>query len=1668
MTKPVSATDFTAATGVQVVSRDAFQKLTGVTAPGATAFQTSSELHARAVRKMKAGERLTDEEAAALNRAAAGSKQLSDVGVALQPFQALSDITKGLIGQLQGTQGSAARGVRAAAGHLTYGGVEYLPALTGARAQGITGAELLRGTKYEGNKLGILAVELLSDPSILLAGAGVAVKGAATAGRLGQLEALARTPEGAATVRGALAAANQTGNRLLRLSDEVTGVPAVARGVANSRAGQAAKAAASKVADVQLPGTNPLANAIRREGGGTLGDAFLTPDQKASIYTPQQVARDEFRTGVRLGTEQYAQNVKTAAALDAGIAANLVKGLGKADAAEVNRLLGVFTTATNPAVATEALRKLSVIGTRVGRNLEPEFVAAVKASDRIGQVTLGRELSAQQLPVVLNPKVTQAIQDAQSGADLIPLIGKYGDESGRPRGILMTSYVGRADPVKVVQDLARTPDLPAAAKVDTEGAARAIETSINDLPPLPPRPLEPVGVPAKDAPPLNPSSVAAEMTPPPTTLLEDFFRSADREVLPPTGAARNTLLSETLTPWGAGSVSSDISQVNSAADLANLGTVAGRGVTDSMYDMLHARYVAGETTELGQPSNVLIGAQSLKARGIELDRTQFQDFAGQFSGKLQGTEGSAARQAELRSFLEAYTPPAPKAVPSPAATPDLSATSKTPNTLLRELLSPGSDPYVALPSSVFTRTDPAALRDLALPAVAPERLVTRAVPTTYRTVEVDANALDWSALPDEAARRAVLNSIEGAGTARLIPDASGALRLNRPNLTVPLGHPTISRYFDDSELMTAQRQGTDLGERTIVRQEQVPSWYNPRDPAPMDVQRALHEQAVREAAERATPNDFEGLSRLHDALGQDRWVVGDAYASWERLVKPDTINTRAASNDYAARVRALTGTPPTRGEVFQYRLALARYRRAANLRNLGAKDAADHLTRFYRENPEATLYEGALSTARAFDLGTEGAKHLQKVLNAAESGFERRMSRLEKLEFAQYLAGKDSARRGGGLLVDRLKRRPEAVSKEFEQVFEQDINALRLIDDQVRTRTAAIVRQDTFRQYRTYLEDTGQLVTQRRLRELQQTPAARLTPDQRALREAVAAAVTRPGAPASWKILDRNVEGFFQKGDIIPWWAYFDLFGASGVDDTAVAAAILNRGGLDTYNRLWSTMNAQLLGTPTSIVNDQIGQLLQMSLWGVTPDAVIEGIIRRFTASPEDLAVMRKSGIQSAKLESNLGSEREALTRLAQRLEGDTDMTRMERIVDGVLRFRERGTGIAPQAMTGAAGVAADVAHLGSGYLFQARSMLSDLQRESLYFHRLQLGDQPAQAARYANDVLMDMRLVPAYARVVRKVWPFFNWIAMSAPRSVITVLRKPSLNAAYQRLGAASDNSDAPGENTRRTLARDGGYINLGIDERGGARLYLDPRNWDPTNTIPQLLDWSGTKVGAVGLPWYANLLVSLQWGQDRFGRNIYDTVLDGGTGGFTEAYRVDRKATLVIAAKTIHQQFNPSYAPGSPRAQAFVRSILATAELPQDGSRDVSLAHFLTSSPQGRAYLLFMQSGTFAAVDRDLQGVRDSPYTDAAPSVLRAATNFLLPLRAVNPDQTQQGTALQAVSVEKLRFQAWLAGERKRLAVLEAGGATSDRIQEEEDRINREAERRGAKLDFLDTITR
>ncbi|WP_412030199.1 hypothetical protein [Deinococcus yunweiensis] len=1621
--------DFAAAAGIQTTQG------TGALsdAPGTR----DATLFRQAVAKLKAGKTLTADEATAVARAQASERTMAGIAWALQPLQALSDITKGLIRAAQTGQGEAVqRGFDAAGGHLTYGAAEYLPGLAGARSRGVTGAELLKGTKYADNKMAALAVEVLADPSILLTGAGFVVKGAATAGRLADLEKFAKTPDGAATLREALRAANIRGDALLRAGDEITGVPAVVRGVAGTKPVQAVKGALSKLADRQLP-EFPGANAIRREGGGTIGDAFLTPDQKAALYTPDQLARDEFRNTTRLDAEGMGQTIKAAAQVDADVAMALTRGLKKGDAAEVNRLLGVFTTATKPDVAAEALRKLGVISARIGRNLEPAFVDAVKAADRVGQITLGPALQARKLPVVLDPEVTKAIQAAQSGADLLKLTGRYVTTDGRPRGILMTQYVGRKDIPTTIKTLVALPEIPAVATVDPVATVRSLDQAAQELPPLPAQPVEPVGIPARGAPPVNPASAVERVTTLPAS---------------PTGGASAAPALATpdslLQAFFRGQLPARDVPASGAASIPN--------VPGKMSDPTFSAQVPDPATPPSTPPTRPTTTDDVLRTMLDptpRSAPEVQDVPPVEVSSLASTSPSGQVPASLDL---PPTPPAPTDV-----------VAKTSDDVLRDLLRPAQDPYVALPSPAIARTPQADVRDLVLPTPSPERLVTKDIPTTYRTVPVDANALDWAALPDDSARRAVLNAIEGAGNARFVRDTQGTVRLDRPNLSVPLTHPTISRYFTDDELLAAQRQGTDLGERTVIRREQVPHWYDPKG-APLDTQRAMVQQAQREAQEAAFANQQAALESLHAAQDDTAWIIGDAFASYDRLVKPSLIDTRAASNQYAARVRALTGTPPTRGEVFQYRLQLARYRQAANLRTLNTSDAAQHLRTFFETNPEATLYEGALSIARAFDLGSAGAKHLQQVLRHAESGFERQLSRLERLEFAQYFAGKDHARRGGGTLVERLKRRPEAVSQEFEQVFAQDVNALRLIDEQVRTRTAAIVRQDVFRSYKAYLEGSGQLITQKKLRELQLIPEHRLTPDQKEMRLNAATALTRPGETAAWKVMDRDIEGHFSKGDVIPWWAYFDLFGASGVDDTAVAAAILNRGGLDTYNRAWSSMNAQMLGTPSSIVNDQVGQLLQMVMWGVSPDAVIEGVIRRATASPEALATMRKSGIQSAKLESNLGASREALTRLAARLDGDTDLSRMQRFIDGVLRFRERGTGLDRTAMTGAAGVAADVAHLGSGYLFQLRSALSDLQREALYFHRLQLSDTPEQAARYANDVMLDMRLVPAYARVVRKVWPFFNWIAMSGPRSIVSVLRKPGIAAAYHRLPQGSDNPNDPHDHTRRVLARDGGYINLGFDERGGARLYLDPRNWDPTNTIPQLLDWSGTKVGAVSLPWYANLLVTLQWGQDRFGRNIYTDLLEGGTGGFTEAYANNPKGALIVAGRTLLQQFNPSYAPGSPRAQAFVRSVLATAQLPEDGSRDIALARMLAGTPQGRAYLTLMQNGSFALIQRDLSGTRDSPYTDAAPSMARAAANYLVPIRAVDADQYRQGTALQTVSVEKLRFQTWLAGEKKKLALLEAGGASQERIQQEEQRIDHEAEVKGARLDYLDTITR
>lgn len=453
------------------------------------------------------------------------------------------------------------------------------------------------------------------------------------------------------------------------------------------------------------------------------------------------------------------------------------------------------------------------------------------------------------------------------------------------------------------------------------------------------------------------------------------------------------------------------------------------------------------------------------------------------------------------------------------------------------------------------------------------------------------------------------------------------------------------------------------------------------------------------------------------------------------------------------------------------------------------------------------------------------------------------------------------------------------------------------------------------------------------------------------------------------------------------------------------------------------------------------------------------------------LQAMRESGIHSAKLESNLNRDATILEQLATRLADESDMTHAQRVVDGLLRFREYATGVDRGALVNpAAKVAADVSHLGGAYLFQFRSAMSDLQREGLYFHYLSEGKTPAQAAAAANTVLMDMRLAPAYAKVVSRYWPFFRWVAMSGPRSIVTILRKPAIAMGYQRTASLSDTATEDGKNdVRRILSRDAGYINLGVDERGGSRVYVNPRNWDPTNTIPQLFDWSGTKVGAVGLPWYVTLVTGLQWGVDRNGRPVYSEALDGKPGGFGEAFANDPRATITAAAKYAYSVFRPSYAPGSSRAQQWVASVLETAKLPEDGSKDITIAQTLTNSDWGRSFLLYMQQGEVGlARGVPLTGNRKSPYSDAPASLAVSSANFLVPLVSVNANLHKQGEAQRQVSVDLLNLQNWLSGETKRLQGMKAAGATSAEIRAEQARIRLEYRKRQAKAGALIKMTR
>lgn len=1872
--------DFAAAAGLKPAAAGGAPDFAGAagltTSPGIAAsvvphaYQQS--VYQSAQRKLKTGESLTPDEAGALADMQSVTKGLNAVGAALQPFMALSDVVKGIgldvqsdvrAGKPNTTQAGGNRGIAAALGHLTYGLSERLPGLAGSRANGVSGAELLKGTQWEGNPKAALAVELLSDPSLVFTGAGIGVKGAALLPKLAQLEKLAKTAEGQAMIRGALQAADKTGSSLLRLGDEATGLPAVTRVVAATPAAKATKAALSKLADTTLP--KPLQSAL---GVRTYGDAFFTPDMKTAVYTPLQLGRDEFRDSTRLATNEIGRDLTTKITQEGQVIQNLTKGLKAADATEVNRLLGVFTTATKPEIAAEALRKLTVLSQRVGKDLEPAFVKAVQAVDRTGQVHLGPALQAQGLPEILDPAVTKAIQDAQTGADLLPHVGGYKDEFGRPRAISMTQYVGRSAPDAVIPKIAAEDPSPASVTLDPPKLAATVDTAAPTVP-VPPRPLEPVGIAPRGAPPLNPAGRAEVITSTPVSVTTDAARAAT--AAPPVQVRSPSEVMDELFGSGAARATPDVaappraaapdapappvntirspaevmdqvvqggppaSGVNSPADLGQLGNV-GAGMADSMHDMLYGKYTAGDTTELGKPSNILIGAQQLKTLGTDLTREQWPDFANRFYQELTATSGAPDRADRLRQFLTDYEPPAPRAASvnpaeredgitsltgdegmtlyhgsgNPALTADdiqivrtsgqlqgkrgrvyggfyttsaadahqaesyaalrggtptvyqvqvpagvkvltktddvtrlgekyitelrdqgygmvigedargrteyvvidknaigsltargAQATSgaapaarlatdfpgsgKTPAEVMADLIAPKPNTLMEqaiTPDGGFTPTSTAAQRAAALPpTAAPERLVTKAVPTTYRTAEVDSSALDWGTLPDANARREVANVLgDGAGFERT---ATG-WTINKPYLTVPLDHPVIGRYFDNASIEQARTAGSAYGELSVVRREQVPDWYDPKSPLPMDAQRS--QRAAEQAAnvDAAVPNSYRQLManlEVTDEAALNRWITGDAYASWERMALPQTSMDRLrVANDFSQRVTALLGRPATPGELFAYRMRLARVQQAERLRNLSGADVADHLKTFYSQNPEATLYEGVLSAAKTFGTGYAGAKHLQALLRQAESGFERQMSKLERLEFAQYikrLDGKQAAG-GGGSLISRLIRNPQEVSREFLQVFPLETNALKTLSEQARTRTAAVLESETLRQYHGYLKRTGQHLTERDLISLRRRPKDQLTPQELELRESIARASEQGGIPAGWKVMDRNY-GPFAKGDAVPWWAYHDLFGASSIEDAAVKSRILQRGQggfWENYDRFNATINANLLSSLSSIVNDQIGQLHQMIVWGVTPDQIINGIIQRAAASASTegraaLKAMRDSGIASAKLESNLGRDVNQLRQLAIRLDTDTDMTRMQRVIDGVLRFREYGTGVNRGALSHpAAKVAADVTHLGSAYLFQIRSAMSDLQRESLYFHYLSEGQKPAEAARSANTVLMDMRLAPAYAKVTSRFWAFFRWTAMSGPRSIVAVMRHPGMTYALEQTPRLSDIPNEDGKNdVRRILARDPGYVNLGLTERSGARVYLDPRAWDSENTIPQLLDWSGTKLGAVSPPWFVNWITSVGWGIDRTGQPVYKDALDGAAGTFADAMAVDPKSALVTAAKTTFNVFRPSFAPGSARAQALAASIIETAQLPDDGSRDITIAKTLMGTEWGRATIRYMQQGEPGIIaGLPMTGNRQSPYSLPPASMARSALNFVVPIRAVNADQNVQGDAQAKVMTTKLQFTNWLSGERKRLAQMEAAGATQDQLDEETTRIEEEAMRRGARLEWLDEITR
>lgn len=938
---------------------------------------TAASVLQSAQAKLKAGRTLTKAEVDAIAAVEGDRKALGNVVIALPTLFAISDVVKGVASDVKDDVTSGRpfthtaggnTGMAAAAAHLTYGLSEYLPGMTGAREHGVTGLNLLKGTPYEGNAKAALVVELLSDPTIVLTGAGLVAKAGSMSVKVAQgagfLDRMASTAEGANFLRNVVQTADRAGTKLIRAGDALTGVPAVARAVAGSGFGQAVDKAVGDLGQTTLPTWWQDKLGVR-----TVGDAFYHPDVKAATYTPPQQQVQSFRDGQKIAQGNASNAIVAPAQKDIKTVAALTKGLKPADSNEVLRLFTVSTTATDPAIMAEALRKINVIGARVGKDLEAPYVAAVKAANSIRQDNLGNKLADLHLPAVTDPVVNKAYQQATTGQDIVDLTGKYQTQDGRPVGIIPTQYKGRGEVDKVIADLSAAPPAPANVRID----APKLTLSLNDAAstvPVPARPLPPVGRAADGAPPINPAETATKvtdtlvnvsppaaraLTTPPTTVrspaevIDELYGSGAAKDLPsvrspidpvnvapprvtgeapplpvapiraaegvptpaPTSAVVAPRPAEAVPRVSEVDTPTPDPAINSAADLGTVGGKMASGFSDSMYDMLHGKYLVGDTTELNRPSNILIGAQQLKAAGTALTREQFPDFAQQFIQKLTATSGAPDRQTQLQQFLKEYTPPEvrdapPESVvtPGPGSTPSLGASpslaasaqpagpagllnqmleqgalnlpvtsSKTLAEIIMELASPSRTDPIITPQAAITRTAQSDLKPAALVTPSQERLVTKAVPTTYRTVQVDSSAIDWASLPDAAARREVSNTIGNGFALKLGQDSRWVP--NKATVTLPLDHPVVSRYLPNDAIEGARFGGSSgYGELTQNVKAQVPNWYNPKDPAPLDAQRAAHEAEVTGQAQVAYPTTTPGSCGTWKLSSRTHWTAG--------------------------------------------------------------------------------------------------------------------------------------------------------------------------------------------------------------------------------------------------------------------------------------------------------------------------------------------------------------------------------------------------------------------------------------------------------------------------------------------------------------------------------------------------------------------------------------------------------------------------------------------------------------------------------------------------------------------------------------------------------------------------------------------------------------------------